>query len=364
MRKILFFIGFLFVGAVVPAQAQLQRAVWRGFKKGAHVRPTATLATQRTVNQILRQKLTSTNPCVLSKSTFVLRPDNKAHPEPQHWNNPPATAFIFEEQYNGKTYLWGATASHYLLENPILKIPQTGEEFPVQLVAQGHYGMNDVSLFPIPAQLQGKLKPLKLAPHAPHIQEKLVSAGYFDDSFHVEKGRKVIDFLPTRILTSLTVEDELSREGACGGPVLNKQGNIVGMHVGSSAKKQAGFVVPVENIYEVLQAYHNNGKALRPFYFNGRHIGMLNINEYVQSIEVWKDHKMQDIFLSYRNRARVDYNHLEKLVRFAQADKIIFKIERRPFSVLEENQQPRQFEVTYNLRNFHISRREIRSNPY
>lgn len=348
---------FLLVVLILPAQAQWPRRAVYGFKKMPQVR--VTLATQRALNQALRQQFSPSSPYLLTKSTFTLKMSNKGSTLAQHWENFPASAFVFEEKYNGKTYLWGVTASHYFLEQPILAIPQTGEESPVQFIAQGHYRMNDVTLFLIPPALQHKLKPFKLAARSPKKGDKLFSAGYFDDDFHVETNRVVKDILPSCFLTSLTVQDKLAREGACGGPVLNQRGELVGMHAGSSSRRQVGFVVPVEHIYEILQAYHNDGQAPRPLYFNGHEIGTININESIESIEVWKGNKLQETFLSYRKRAEIDYNHLEKLVDVTQADKIVFTLERLPFSALDTDQKIHRFEITYNLRNFHISKRQI-----
>ncbi len=346
--------AILLISMISPLQAQKAKGLFRGLKQKPR---TITLATQRTLNQALHNKF---SPPSLAKSTFTLKVSKKGQSPFRYGEESDASAFVFEEKYQGQTYLWGATASHYFFQNPTLKNPQTGEEIPVQFVAQGHYNMNDVSLFLIPLQLKDQFTPLSLAPHAPQKGEKLLSASYFDDEFHVEKNRVVTDILPTRILTLLTVEKNLSREGACGGPILNKQGTIVGMHVGSSAKRQAGFIVPVEHIYEVLQAYHNNGKALRPFYFNGRQIGNININEYIPHIDVWQGNKKIQEVETYPNRSYLDYNHLETFVDASHADKIVFVVERIPFSMLEADQHVRRFEITYNLRNFHISRREIK----
>jgi len=349
----LFFIALLFVA--YPAQAQWQRVALRGLKKpSVKMITTRTLAMQRAINQTARK---TSLPNQLSQSTLILKlPQDKPCPF-YDCCDINASAFIFEENYKGKTYLWGATASHYFLQKPLLENTQTGEEFPVQIVAKGHHGRNDISLFPIPAPLQNQFKPLKLANHSPKKGEALHSAGYFDDGFQVEKDRTVTDILPTRILTSLVVEDKLAREGACGGPVLNKKEEIVGMHVGSS-NKQIGFVVPVEYIYEILQAYHNHGKALRPFYFNGRKLGNINVNEYIHAIEVWQGEKQLHNFIAYPRRAYIDYEHLEKLVDYQNADKIVFVIERVPFSVTEEDQHLHQFKITYNLRTLQVSERE------
>ena len=342
---------FLFI-SVCPAHAQRQKIPLKKFKNlYANASTPRTLAAQRALNRMLKDKTH-----LLFQSTFTLKLSNENASTFSSWELPHASAFVFEENYNGKKYLWGATASHYFLGEPSLE--QTGKApIPVQMVAQGHHGRNDVSIFPIPAALQNKFIPLKLAAHSPKEGETLHSAGYFDDGFHVEEKRMVKSVLPSRIVTSLQVKDTRAREGACGGPVLNEKEEIVGIHVGSS-QKQIGFVVPVEHIHELLQAYHNNGKALHPLYFNGRQIGNININEHLRSIEVWKGNKKIQDFFSLPRRGRVDYNHLENLVDASQADKIVFTIERTPFSMLEKDQHTYQFEITYNLHTFHVSERK------
>ena len=352
MEKLFLFLIFLFA-TFCPGHAQWQKRTLHGLKKvSTQTLASRTLATQRAINQALRNK---TN--ILLKSTFPLKLSEDGASTFSSWEYPHASAFVFEEKYNGKTYLWGVTATHYYLEEPSLEDPQTGKEIPIQLLAQGHRGRNDVSLFAIPSSLQKQFTPLKLAAHSPKEGEKLFSAGYFEDGFHVEKNRIVKAILPNCILTSLVVKDRQAREGACGGPVLNKKGEIVGMHVGSS-QKQIGFVVPVEHIYELLQAYHNNGKSLRPLYFNGRQIGNLNINEHLHSIEVWKGNKKIQDFFSYPYRAHIEYDHLENLVDASSADRLVFIIERTPFSMLEKDQHTYQFKITYDLHTFYVSERK------
>lgn len=335
----------------LPTYAQWRRGVAYGITSGS----SRTLATQRAINQALRKNLLPTN--ALLKSTLLLKlsDDPSSH---YIWGNMNASAFVFEENYNGKRYLWGATAAHYFLQKPSLENSQLGL-VPIKIVAQGHYGYNDVALFPIPDNMQKYIQPLKLAEHSAKKGEELISAGYFDDGFQIEKNRVVIKRLPTRILTSLVVEDKLAREGACGGPVINAQGEVVGMHVGSSDRLQAGFVVPVEHFYELLQAYHQQGKSLHSLYFNGKNLGPININEFVQYIEVWQGNKLLDRFDSYPKRALIDYNHLEKWVDVSQADKIVLIIEKVPFSTVQRDQSTHQFEITYDLKTGLVSKQEI-----
>ncbi len=323
---------------------------------------TRTLAQQQMLNKaqrhLLHQQYIPAFKLKQSMSTIKLPTENLsvAH----WWENPQATIFVIQETYNGQKRLWGVTATHYFFKNPSLKSPSSKEEEPITFVAQGHWGLNDISLFPIPTHMQHQFVPLKLAPHSAQPGDKLYSAGYFDDEFHIEKNRIVVDKMPHKLITSLKVEDKLCREGACGGPVLNKQGEVVGVHVGSSQRRQLGFMVPVEHIHDLLHAYHNNANAQKPFYFNGRQLGAINVNEFIKSIEVRRGPKLLDTFLFYRSQKPIDYEHLENLVDASQADQIIIHVERMPFSALDEDQHLHEYEITYNLKNFHVSKRTIR----
>lgn len=357
------FILLLLLANCLPTQAQWNKLKYTLEKASGELSYAApgfprTLAMQRAINQIALNK--SRQQPLLQQSTLTVKLPVSDFSTAVHWENPKATAFVIEESFQGKKYLWGVTASHYFFDHPVLEIPAQNTEIPILFLAQGHYGLNDISLFPIPQNLQQGFTPLLLAPHPAHLGEKLSSAGYFDDQFHLEKNRIVTQKTPYMITTSLKVEDLLSREGACGGPVLNARGEVVGMHVGSSQPNQAGFAVPVKNIYDLLYAYHHQGKYYQPFYFKGRKLGEVNINESIKLIEVWKGQNVLDKFLSYQHKWDIDYKHLEKFINTAGADRIVLIIERTPFSSLDKDQKNHYYEVEYNLKTFRISKKKIK----
>ncbi len=254
-----------------------------------------------------------------------------------------------EENYHGKKKLWGVSASHYRFTHPVVINPQTKQELPLSLVAQGSYGFNDIALFPLPEQIKNLVEPLPLATKSVQLGDPLYSAGYFDNAFQLEENRIVKEISAHRILTSLHVGDKLAREGACGGPVLNKKGQVVGMHVGSSRRQQTGFVIPVEHIREALYAYHHHGKAYRTLRFKGQELGKININEYIHALETWKDGHLLNTLYTYHNRQMIDYEHLEDIINTVGADKLILIIERGPFSVLEEDQSTHFISISYDL---------------
>lgn len=366
MKKAFSLIAILLIAGTSALHAQWKRGatVLKNTPRTARaVTRITNLAEQRiarqTVQQIARQSVRNEQQHVahLKKATVTIELP-KDDFSTTSWVDPKASAFVIEDNSNGETQLWGVSASHYLFSHPLWEDPLTHDLIPLDFVAQGSFGFNDVTLFPLPKQMREQIEPLQLAQGPVQLGDNLHSVGYFDDAFQVEKNRLVKEVSPHRIITRLKVEDKLSREGACGGPVLNEAGEVVGMHVGSSEPRKIGFVIPAEHIREALYAYHHQGKALHSLVFQGRALGSININEYVQSLEVWKNNRVVETFLTYHNRLGVDYDHLENLVNTEGADKLMLHIEQNPFSTLDENQKIYRYTITYDLHSHAIERQE------
>lgn len=357
MQRILLTVFFLF--SVLPAFCAPKPAmVFRSYRNFLARQTLAQHHVLRKIHQVSLRRPSTQLSAKLKRSIGTIALPARDFSFVHDWKDPKATAFVIEETYKGKKYLWGVTASHYFFEDPTFTGFSSAQEAPIKFVAQGHPALNDVSLFQIPANMQEQFIPLPLAQHSAQSGETLYSAGYFDNDFHLEKNRTVTGKMPHKLITSLKVEDKLAREGACGSPVLNKQGEVVGMHVGSSEARQLGFVVPVEHIHELLQAFHNQGRASHPIYFNGRQLGEINVNETIKSISVWNGKKILDLYLSYYKDRVVDLEHLETLVNTSGADSVVVTIEKIPFSVLDADQKTHEYEITYNLKNFHVSSRK------
>ena len=365
MKKIFFFLLLFLVGGLLPLQAQWQRGV-KNLKNISRRTPplparAVNLAIKRAQRQaILQAQSPHYTKQKLKKSTLVIENSDVF----EHWGNIDASAFVIAETYRGKNQLWGVSVSHYRFEKPTLTDPRTRQEIPISLLAQGSYGFNDVTLFPIPQSMQDLVTPLPLATHPVQVGEDLHSVGYFDNEFQLEKHRQVLQKSDHLIVTSLQVFDKLSREGACGGPVLNKKEEVVGIHVGSSERRQFGFVIPVEHIREVLRAYHNHGKLVRPIIFNGVKLGSANIDEHIHSLSTWKNnHVLQEVF-PYQEHLPIDYSHLEKMIDISQADKLVLVLEQNPFSSQQPDQSTHYTIITYQIREQKIEVQKNVSSPF
>ena len=234
-----------------------------------------------------------------------------------------ATAFVIEEEFEGKKYLWGVTSAHVLnVLGPDFYVHIPGFPLPWRsnVSFMGDPGMADIAIFPIPEGQESWLNPIPLADKDPEVGEKLRSFGYFNGGFHVVRNREVQEVTKGRIITSLEF-NTTERGGACGGPLLNTKNEVVGIHCGSSSKKQISFVVPVWQLKDLLTAYRNGGRAMKKLKFRNHEIGEININQYISSIRAFSNGEKIDEFDTTHQAKSIDYEHLEDLVYAEGADR-------------------------------------------
>lgn len=268
--------------------------------------------------------------------------------------NVKATAFIIEETYQGKKYIWGVTATHYRYKKPAIPVKRFSYE-PTPFVAQGHLRANDVSIFRIPESLAGQFEPLKLAPHSPEVGERLFSLSFFDNHFQYTPGRKVLQKTPLRFTTSLRADMEIEREGECGSPLINQQGEVAGMVVGASYNRQIGYAVPVDQIHQILRAYHEREFASLPVRVNGKELFKLDVTEAITDITIkYKDGSMLTQN-TYHKENLLDYEHLETFMDLSQATELRLTINTRPFQTENAGFNIFNREIIYNLQTQQMS---------
>ncbi len=243
----------------------------------------------------------------------------------------PASAFAIEETYQGKHYVWGVTAAHYGFMQPAIKTAFL-KYTPVSIQVRGNPGANDVLVFGLPEEVVPQLTPLPLAKESVQAGEELCSLGYFDKELQYEPHRIVQEVAPMRVVTSLRIDPGIDREGACGGPVLNQRGEVVGMHVGSSASKREGYVVPVEQIRQALAVLHAGDKKTS-LLFQGQELYQLSIEEAITKIEFFYQHQPVYSFLTYHREKELDYAHLEKFLPKEPVDQMVIYIDQQSISM-------------------------------
>ncbi len=276
-----------------------------------------------------------------------------------------ASSFVIEEEFEGKKYLWGVTAAHiaHIMRGYPAFWMENYLPIDIEFSALGNAGMDDVALFPIPENMANHISPLKLAETRPAVGEKTYSFGFFNDDFYLVPNRKIQEVTPNRLITSLEF-DTTNRGGACGGPILNAQGEVVGVHIGSSDSQHISFVVPADAIKRLLQAYRQGGKNLQQLQFNGLPVAQININESIYRIRTVTGGYITGDFLAYHQEKDIDYNHLEKIVQDTAPDKLQIFIVHKPFAWTGTDRHEFFFQITYNFATGKSTRQEIEFLPH
>ena len=132
--------------------------------------------------------------------------------------------------------------------------------------------MNEKIRKDIESTLTGLIADLKPAPAEP-VESKLTEAVCFD---YTEKDN-------TRFIRTDFPSTQKKRSGLCGGPLLNAQGQAIGIHCGSTWEDKS-YAASVRIIPYLLQAYYE-GNAQIPVIAKGINFGSIDLNERIIYIE-------------------------------------------------------------------------------
>ena len=332
MKKVLVY--FCLLGCFLPANAQ-----W--YKKALPVlaKKNPFVAVQRKATQAQQ----AINPAQQS----VLQLIRNYHPHYGSLDDSPSSAFVIEENLQGTPRLWGVTVEHYHLVRPAVWHPSVSQAYPITLQAAGQSRYSDVVLFSLPPELRSKVPPLKLATSLPNPGEELTSYGYYHDDFRHLSHRKVKQVTPARLTTSYEFPPSVNKLGACGGPVLNAQNEVVGVHCGSYAPHNNSFAVPVTHIYRLLQAYYQHNQNTEPLLFNGKKIYALKVNQSVRQIISLRAEQEVEIITFFSFDAQLDPAHIENSLSTQEIDKLVFVIDQTDFST---NTRLPSFQLVYDLK--------------
>ena len=230
-----------------------------------------------------------------------------------------ASVFFIEADWHGKKRLLGVTVAHaqdIMYDNLyiFLRLP-SGEEkhFPVKFITSGTMGRADVALLDVPANAAPYIQPLKLATQPPAVGEKLRSYGFFHGDFRIVPNRTVRETTPGRVITSFEFGN-LARAGACGGPLINKHNEVVGVHCGSSVHKQESYAIPVGLLTDLLESAQRGEIKTYDLVLSGRAIGTIRLDEYIAAVVTTNNGKPAGKRLLWHDEKAVDYQHLETLL--------------------------------------------------
>ena len=199
--------------------------------------------------------------------------------------------------------------------------------------SSGSYGFNglDAALISLPQEVREHVKPLVISQEGPQKNTFVDSFGFPDPDFWPKDysknpNRRILDLGEYKIIT--TLPEEGRGPGACGGPLLNAKGEVVGIHSGSY-KGKLGFAVNARAaIDDLFTAMENGGKLLKPLMFNGVKIGDINISENIGLVEVRRDGPL--VFSRDFKHYPGSFNHaqLEKVIPAQKGDKVFIFIQQ------------------------------------
>lgn len=199
--------------------------------------------------------------------------------------------------------------------------------------ASGSYGFNgvDAALVSLPLEVKEHVRPLVISGESAQKNTMVDSFGFPDSGFRPKDysknaGRRILDVCGYKIITTLPPVGR--GNGACGGPLLNAQGEVVGIHSGSFQGK-LGFAVDAKTaIDDLFLAMENWGKVFKPLVFNGVEITDINISENIGLVEVRRDGKVVFSRDFKQYPGSLDYAHLEKVIPAQKRDKIFLFLQQ------------------------------------
>lgn len=159
---------------------------------------------------------------------------------------------------------------------------------PAEVVQISPESMLDISLVKFAAQDEALLRPLQLADAPAQLGEELYSFGYA-----AGKPTLITRSVNSQAFLSLRTNQAIegAREGFCGSPLLNANGEVVAIHTGTveykGDKADVSFGTHASFIQKLVDAYHNNGTALYDLALDGHTIARLNVDEYVSAYRVF-----------------------------------------------------------------------------
>lgn len=244
-----------------------------------------------------------------------------------------SSGFIFEENWNGTPEYWIALSRHSVGlkgHHVVLQILTTDGlryTFPATVTIGGRLGIGalDLSLVALPARLRSQVTALKWAKELPEIGENGSSFGFHSqqkdmaDFMHIQ-GRRVQGICGYHLLTPFRFASATEASGACGGPLLNEKGEVLGIHSGSFMNKFS-LAINRKGLNDLLRFYHT-GVSLRPLLFRGQLVGQLNVNDKIDQVGIWRDGIILKNWNDKEKPPVFDATALEKLYDFRSGDRL------------------------------------------
>ncbi len=285
------------------------------------------------------------------------------------------TGFVIEENFDGKTILWGVTASHLLDmfdTRPYITFKINGRPvfFEAGKILRGSRDGADIALLELPPEAARVARPLSVSSVLPRRGHDTFSVGYAHGSYMEARNRAVLESNPERIVTSYEFT-HVRRGGYCGSPLFNANNEVVGVHCGSFLKNTASpawkedleragrklpdlsLAVPISWARQLLAEYRTPFSGGVPLRFKGLNLGVLGPRQHLLYVTpVVRGKPLQGLCAG----PYTDPSHLERGQDFTRAESALVGV----YDPGEQNGQEHIIDFLINWNNKTV-RRTVRA---
>lgn len=281
-------------------------------------------------------------PRVPKEITAFLPSSFQARPGPSLEQANFISGTVFKTTYDGQEEIFGVIPMH-ALGNAFTWQESVGASFtadlfdpttrrfisvPAEIVQISTPEFLDAALVKFRTQDEKLLHPLSLNTQMPTWHSVVSSQGFAARQAVYIPQRRVIKTEPFTLQTTIPFSRD-QRKGLCGGPVVDQDGRLVGIHNGSSyiGKNEAydkGYITPAWILERLVQAYKNDGKAKIPLTMDGKTLIELNVDEYISHISLKSSGEME--LGHYTVDHKFSYNALQELLEKHYARYIDFTV--------------------------------------
>jgi len=314
MKK--FFLLLIALNLLVSAHAQLKIGPAVERIRAGRLLPRSNVArlsqqTYAALAQRLLQISRHVTPSIVTPKQGHLRPTTFQVQMTDSFSRDTASAFAIK--LNGK--IWGVTAAHVMnniSHSPYIRIetePHTFLFAPIKNFYTGNPEGMDLSVFEIPPQVLPYVQVLNPTQTQISAGDTVTIPGFTAKQPLLLTGEKVLFAAPLRLMIQWNTFQDL--KGFCGSPILDKQGNVVGVFNGYTEKDylhqhhwftnlpfkiqraipHLNFAVPVTNLQIMAKGAEKGSLQQTGIMMKvlGYPVAVLHPNEYIRNVELFRN---------------------------------------------------------------------------
>ena len=299
MRKQLILFILIFAFAAGPARAQWQRSGQALRGSVSRVTSLASSVEREALQTAGINALTPTVPAGISLGNPFLHGIFQAREN----TIGPTNLFsgtVFQTEYNGRKEVYIAVAAHalesgsYVLGKEFIGDVYVGDgQFkPVhmKIVQPSAPSMLDVAIG-VPLEGSEYLRPFTISKKKFSLGDGGISYGFAGGKVVIIPHRDYASQTPLCYRTAMPYPRD-DRMGLCGSALLNEEGELVGIHTGSTLseieeEKDIGHTTNSKMLNVLVDAYHHNGEGFFPLVLGGQKVLDLHVTSYISFIKLF-----------------------------------------------------------------------------